>query len=187
LAEKVSINQQIAAEELRVIGVGGANLGVISRDEAIKAAEDAGLDLIEISPKAKPPVAKIMDYGKFQYTQQKKEKEAKAKTHTTETKNVQIKIGTGEHDLDLKAGRVSGWLKEGHRVKIDLFLRGRSKYMEHTFLKGRIDRFLHLISEDYKIADDVKKSPKGLSLTVERASKKSKVSGIAAKIDKKGE
>ena len=179
MADNVSINQQIKAAELRVIGADDANLGVISREDAIKAAEEAGLDLIEISPKANPPVAKIMDYGKFQYTQQKKEREARAKAHTTETKNVQIKIGTGEHDLGLKAKRVSDWLKEGHRVKIDLFLRGRSKYMEQNFLKERIDRFLRLISEDHKVADDVKKSPKGLTITIERTSKKAKEKAAA--------
>jgi translation initiation factor IF-3 len=150
------------------------------RTDALTAAENAGLDLIEISPKANPPVAKIMDYGKFQYTQQKKEREAKAKAHTTETKNIQIKIGTGEHDLNLKAKRVSGWLGDGHRVKIDLYLRGRSKYMEQAFLKERINRFLRLVSEEYKVADDVKKSPKGLSITIERGSKKAQ---LAAAID----
>lgn len=149
------------------MGADGANLGVISLDEAIKHARTADLDLIEVSPKANPPVAKIMDYGKFQYEQKKKQKAIKAKSHVTETKTVQVKIGTGEHDLNLKAKRVSGWLKEGHRVKIDLFLWGRYKYMEFTFLKERLDRFLRLIVETYKVADEIKKSPKGLSVTIE--------------------
>jgi len=74
---------------------------VISTEDAVKKAEEAGLDLIEISPNAKPPVAKIMDYGKFQYEQKKKQSEIKAKSHVTETKTVQVKIGTGEHDLSL--------------------------------------------------------------------------------------
>ena len=147
----------------------GANLGVISLDEALKHATDAGLDLIEISPNAKPPVAKIMDYGKFQYEQKKKQREIKAKSHVTETKSVQVKIGTGEHDLELKAKRVSGWLSEGHRVKVNLFLWGRYKYMEFRFLKERLERFLKLVTEEYKIADEIKKSPKGLSTTLEKA------------------
>lgn len=156
------------ASELRVVGADGANLGVISKEEAVSKAEEAGLDLIEISPKAKPPVAKIMDYGKFQYEQKKKQREIKAKSHVTETKNVQVKIGTGEHDLALKAERVIGWLKEGHRVKIDLFLWGRYKYMEFNFLKERLERFLLLVTESHKIADEIKKSPKGLSVIIER-------------------
>ena len=176
MAEKVRINQEIRVRELRVIGANGENYGVISLEEALKHAQEAELDLIEISPKANPPVAKIMDYGKFQYTQRKKEREIKAKSHVTETKNVQIKIGTSEHDLELKSKRTSEWLAEGHRVKIDLFLRGRYKYMEFAFLKERLERFMGRITAvGYKIADPIKKSPKGLSVTVERDGSKSKV------------
>jgi translation initiation factor IF-3 len=174
LAIKARINQQIRASELRVLGADGANLGVLSLKDALVEAENAGLDLIEISPNATPPVAKIMDYGKFQYEQKKKDKEVKAKSHVTETKSVQVKIGTGEHDLNLKARRVSEWLAEGHRVKIDLFLWGRYKYMEFEFLKERLSRFLNLIAESYKVADDIKKSPKGLSVTLEHLGKNAK-------------
>lgn len=169
--EIIRINQNIRAKELRVVGADGANLGVLSLKDAISRAQDAGLDLIVISPRANPPVAKITDYGKFRYELKKKLKEAKAKSHTTETKSAQVKIGTGENDLNLKARRVSGWLKEGHRVKIDLFLWGRYKYMEFNFLKERLERFLNLITEDYKVADAIKKSPKGLTVVLERGKK----------------
>ncbi|MDP6387851.1 MAG: translation initiation factor IF-3 [Candidatus Pacebacteria bacterium] len=168
MIEKVRINKSIQAKELRVMGADGANLGVISKEEALGHAEVAGLDLIEVSPKANPPVAKIMDYGKFQYEQKKKQKEIKAKSHITETKNIQIKIGTGEHDLSLKSKRVSEWLSEGHRVKINLFLFGRYKYMEFNFLKERLLKFLTLITEQYKVADEIKKSPKGLTMVIEK-------------------
>ena len=171
---RVRINQSIRAKELRVIGSEGENHGVIPYAEAQKLADEVDLDLIEISPKAKPPVAKIMDYGKYQYELKKKAKEVKAKSHVTETKTVQVKIGTGEHDLNLKAKRVAGWLEEGHRVKIDLFLWGRYKYMDKEFLKERLERFLKIIPAEYKIADEIKKSPKGFSTTVERVSTKGK-------------
>ncbi len=138
----------------------------------MRLAREAGLDLIEISPNAKPPVAKIMDFGKFQYEQQKKAKEVRAKSHTTETKGIQVKIGTGDHDLALKAKRAASWLQEGHRVKIDLFLWGRYKYMEEGFLKERLERFLKLIPADYKIADPIKRSPKGFSTTLEHTGTK---------------
>ena len=167
MIEKVRINNQIRVQELRVIGADGANLGVIPTADAVKQAEEAGLDLIEISPKANPPVAKITDYGKFQYEQKKKAKEIKAKSHVTETKTVQVKIGTGEHDLSIKAKRVVAWLREGHRVKVDLFLWGRYKYMDFNFLKERLERFLIIITEPYKIAEEIKKSPKGLSTVIE--------------------
>ena len=169
--EIIRINQNIRAKELRVVGADGANLGVLSLEDALSKSKEAELDLIVISPNANPPVAKIMDYGKFQYELKKKQKEAKAKSHTTETKSAQVKIGTGENDLNMKSRRVSGWLKEGHRVKIDLFLWGRYKYMEFSFLKERLERFLNLITEEYKIADEIKKSPKGLTVVLERGKK----------------
>jgi len=171
LSDKVRINQDIRAKELRVIGADGANLGVISSEEAVKHAEEAGLDLIEISPKARPPVAKITDYGKFQYEQKKKQREIKAKSHVTETKTVQVKIGTGENDLKLKSGRVTKWLREGHRVKVDLFLWGRYKYMDEKFLKERLGKFLERTEEEYKVAEEIKRSPKGFSTTIERIGK----------------
>lgn len=172
--ERVRINQSIKAKELRVIGALGENLGVIPTRDAQKLADDANLDLIEISPTAVPPVAKIMDYGKYQYELKKKAKEVKAKSHVTETKGMQVKIGTGDHDLSLKAKRVAEWLTEGHRVKIDLFLWGRYKYMEESFLKERLERFLKIVPAEYKIADEIKRSPKGFSTTLERVSLKNK-------------
>lgn len=172
--DTIRINQSIRAKELRVIGVGGENLGVLPTDEALVLAQDANLDLIEISPTAQPPVAKIMDYGKYQYEINKKAKEVKAKSHVTETKGIQVKIGTGDHDLNLKAKRAAEWLGEGHRVKIDLFLWGRYKYMEENFLKERLERFLKIIPTEYKIADEIKRSPKGFSTTLERVSGKTK-------------
>jgi translation initiation factor IF-3 len=162
------INQNIRATELRVIGADGANLGVIPLGEALKKAEEAGLDLIEISASSVPPIAKIADYGKFQYEQNKKQKEIKSKVKTIEVKNVQVKIGTGEHDLELKAKKTAEWLLEGHRVKIDLFLPGRSKYMEEKFLKERMERLLKLLSTPYKVAEEAKKSPKGMTIVIEK-------------------
>jgi translation initiation factor IF-3 len=165
---KIRINRDIKSPTLRVIGPEGENFGVMTRDEAINKAIELRTDLIEISPNANPPVAKIMDYGKFQYAENKKQKASRAKAHTSEVKEVQIKIGTGEHDLELKASKVSEWLKEGNRIKIDLFLPGRSKYMDIKFLNERIERILKFVSEPYKIADSAKKSPKGMSMIIEK-------------------
>lgn len=165
---RIRINNFIKAPELRVITADGENLGVISLAKAHEEARARGLDLIEISPNAVPPVAKIMDYGKFQYEEKKKQKVAKARTHTSDVKNIQVKIGTGEHDLELKAKKASEWLGQGHRVKIDLFLIGRSKYMDMNFLKERMDRILKLITIDYKIASAPAKSLKGLTAIIEK-------------------
>jgi translation initiation factor IF-3 len=169
---KVRINKEIRALELRVIGPDGANLGVMSLADATEAAKAAALDLIEVSPNAAPPVAKIMDFGKYQYLEQKKERESRAKSHVTETKAVQIEVGTGENDLLRKARQSAGWLKDGHRVQIELFLKGRYKYMDPTFLKERLKRFVLLVPEEYKIAQDIQKGPKGFTIILERAGKK---------------
>ncbi len=162
------INHQITAPQLRVIGAEGENVGVISLQEALQKAHNAGLDLIEISPKATPPVAKIMDYGKFQYDENKKQKSSKARVLITEVKTLQVKIGTGEHDLALKAKKAAEWLKEGHKIKIDLFLPGRAKYLDQNFLKERLERILKLIPTEIK-SDEPKKSPKGMTVVIENA------------------
>jgi len=172
LNPRIKINHQIRAKELRVIGDEGEVFGVLTLSEALAKAEELKLDLIEISPNAEPPVAKLMDYGKFQYQQSKKQKEAKSRAHVTETKSMQVKIGTSDHDLELKAKNASKWLKEGHRVKIDLFLVGRSKYAEMDFKKERLNRVLNLISEEYRVSGEPLKSPKGLTVVLERAGKK---------------
>jgi translation initiation factor IF-3 len=164
----IRINNQIRAKELRVIDEEGANLGVLSLAEALAKAGETDADLIEISPNAVPPIAKIMDFGKYQYLEQKKQKQAKGAVGG-ETKSLQVKIGTGEHDLELKAKKASQFLKEGHRVKINLFLPGRAKYLDPNFLKERLDRILNFVSENYKVASAPQKSPKGLSVVIERA------------------
>lgn len=165
---KERINKQIRAAELRVIDEAGESLGVMKVEDAILLAQERGTDLIEISPMANPPIAKLMEFGKYQYEQKKKAQKAKAGAKPTETKAIQIKIGTGDHDLELKAKTASKWLKEGHRIKVELFLRGRSKGMEEGFLKERLDRVLHFITEHYKIAEPHKRSPKGLAIVIER-------------------
>ncbi len=161
-------NHSIRAKEMRVIGPKGENFGVITLEEALKKAEEFELDLIEISPSANPPIAKIADFGKYLYEENKKQKQAKAKAHTVEVKSMQIKLGTGDHDLSLKAKKASEWLSEGNRVKLDLFLPGRAKYLDEKFLKERIERVLKLFTVTYKVAEPAKKSPKGMTVMIER-------------------
>lgn len=164
------INNEIRSLEVRLVD--GETSSVMKTRDAIALAEERGLDLIEISPNAVPPIAKIMDYGKFQYEQNKKESSNKAKAHKTETKSIQIKIATGPHDLAMKAKRASEWLAEGHRVKVELYLVGRSKFTENAFKKERLERVLSLITEGYKISEDMKPSPRGVAVTLEKDSKK---------------
>jgi len=179
--ERIRMNEGIRVPEVRVLGPDGSNLGIMDTRDALKKAQELGFDLIEVSPNANPPVCKITDYGKYKYEQNKKDKEVKSRAKkVTETKEAQVKIGTAEHDMGIKAQKIASWLREGHRVKIDLFLWGRYKYMEFNFLKERLERFLAIIPEGFKLAEEIKKSPKGLSVTIEHdPSKKPKVKPAA--------
>lgn len=139
--------------------------------DAMQMAKDKGVDLIEINPQALPPICKIMDFGKYLYLENKKAKKAKAGAKPSETKAIQIKIGTGDHDLELKAKMASNWLSEGHRIKVELYLSGRAKYMEEKFLRERLERILKLITVNFKVSDPFKKNPKGYIVTIERDKK----------------
>ena len=171
MKDRFKINNQIRASEVRVIEEDGQNLGVMSTMDALSMAKSKGVDLIEISDKTIPPIAKMMDYGKFQYLENKKSKVAKSKTKALETKAIQVKIGTGDHDLELKSQMASKFLKAGHRVKINLYLRGRAKYLDPKFLRERMERILKFITEEYKMVENIKSSPSGLSLIIEKVRK----------------
>jgi translation initiation factor IF-3 len=129
------VNDRIRAPEIRLIGAEGENVGVVTPQRAMMLAEEAGLDLVEISPNATPPVCKIMDFGKYKYEQQKKESEARKKQKTIEVKEVKFRPNTDTHDYDVKMRSVLRFLEEGDKVKITLRFRGRE--MAHTEL-GRI-------------------------------------------------
>ncbi len=166
--QRTLINNAIRATELRVIDQTGANIGVIRREEAMSLARKAGLDLIEVSGTADIPVARIADYGKYQYELSKKLKDVKAKSNSTETKNVQLSVGISENDIAVKTKQSAEWIKEGHRVKFELQLKGRGKFMEENFLKERLSRVLAIIPCEYKIAEPLKKMPKGYAIIIEK-------------------
>ena len=110
---------------MRLIGENGEQLGIMSAREAQKLADEAGLDLVKIAPTAKPPVCKIVDYGKFRYEQARKEKEAKKKQKTQETKELRITPNIEEHDFSFKAKNARKFLEDGNKVKITVRFRGR--------------------------------------------------------------
>jgi translation initiation factor IF-3 len=119
------INDRIRAPEIRLIGANGENLGVVRPHQALMLAEEAGLDLVEISPTAVPPVCKIMDFGKFKYEQQKREAEARKKQKIIEIKEIKFRPGTDTHDYEVKMRSVHRFLQGGDKVKITLRFRGR--------------------------------------------------------------
>ena len=131
ISKDYSINDQIREKELRVIGSDGEQLGVISSAEARRIAEEKDLDLVMISPNAKPPVCKIMDFGKYVYEQSKKEKEAKKKQKVVNIKEIRVSLNIEEHDIDIKAKNAWKFLLDGDKVKITVRFRGREMELGH--------------------------------------------------------
>ncbi|MEM7643204.1 MAG: translation initiation factor IF-3 [Pseudomonadota bacterium] len=149
------VNDKIRAVEIRLIGADGENVGVVSPARARQMAEDAGLDLVEISPNANPPVCKIMDFGKYKYETQKKEAEARKKQKTIEVKEVKFRPNTDTHDYDVKMRNVTRFLEAGDKVKVTLRFRGRE--MAHQNL-GR--ELLERVAEDTKEIGKIENFPK---------------------------
>ena len=110
---------------MRLIDDSGAMLGIIAVEEAIAKAQEAGLDLVEVSPNAEPPVCKILDYGKFQYDQQRKDRASKKKAHRVQVKEMRFSLKIGQHDLEVKVARIRGFIEDGNRVQLNLRFRGR--------------------------------------------------------------
>ena len=119
------VNERIRSPEIRLIGADGENIGVVTPSRAMMLAEEAGLDLVEISPNAEPPVCKIMDFGKFKYETQKREAEARKKQKIIEIKEIKFRPGTDDHDYQVKMRSVLKFLEEGDKVKVTLRFRGR--------------------------------------------------------------
>ncbi|SHI37726.1 translation initiation factor IF-3 [Wenxinia saemankumensis] len=149
------VNDRVRATEIRLIGPDGQNVGVVSPDKALAAAEQLGLDLVEISPNAKPPVCKIMDYGKYKYETQKKEAEARKNQKVMEIKEVKFRPNTDTHDYDVKMKNVYKFLENGDKVKVTLRFRGRE--MAHQDL-GR--NLLERVAEDVSELGKVENMPK---------------------------
>ncbi|MDR7415415.1 MAG: translation initiation factor IF-3 [Armatimonadota bacterium] len=119
------MNERIRAHEVRLIGPGGENLGIVPIHVALQRAREAGLDLVEVAPQADPPVVRIMDYGKYKYEQSKRDREAHRKTRIMELKRIRMTPKIGDHDFQTKAKMVYNFLQEGHKVKVEMWFRGR--------------------------------------------------------------
>ena len=157
------INEQIRDKEVRLIGEDGEQLGIVSSRDALKMAEEAGLDLVKIAPTAKPPVCKIVDYGKYKYEQVRKEKEAKKKRKVIDIKEIRLSPNIDTNDLNTKIGAARKFLTKGDRVKITLRFRGRE--MAH------MNNSKHILDDIAQSLSDiavVEKAPKveGRSMTM---------------------
>jgi translation initiation factor IF-3 len=149
------VNDRIRSAEIRLIGADGENVGVVTPARAMVLAEEAGLDLVEISPNAEPPVCKIMDFGKYKYETQKREAEARKKQKIIEVKEIKFRPGTDTHDYDVKMRAVHKFLDEGDKVKVTLRFRGRE--MAHQELGLEL---LKRVAEDVDAAGKIEQMPR---------------------------
>ena len=163
------INEQIRDREVRLIGEDGEQLGIMSAREALKIAQEAELDLVKIAPAAKPPVCKIIDYGKFRYEQSRKEKEAKKKQKTVELKEVRLSPNIDTNDLNTKVNNARKFISKGNKVKVTLRFRGRE--MAHVQQSRHIlDDFAELLTDIAVVEKPAKLEGRNMSmvLTVKR-------------------
>ena len=149
------INNRINVSEVRVIDDEGGQLGVLKTSDALKLADEKGLDLVEVAPTAKPPVCKLMDYGKFKYKEQKKETEAKKKRTENTTKEIRMRYRTGEGDLKTKLNKARGFLESGDKVKFSMRFHGR----EAMYVPLGVEKFNAVIEELKDIAEVDERSP----------------------------
>ncbi len=153
--QRININQDIRAKETRVIDAEGNQLGILTRDEALAAADERGLDLVEVSPSAEPPVCKIMDYGRYKYEQTKKQQEAKKKQNTVHLKEVKVRPKTDTHDLETKVKMIRKFLEKKDKVKVSVFFRGRE-----IALSDKGGELLNMIAKEITDIGQMEVAPK---------------------------
>ena len=164
--KRLRINHQIRELQVQVIDDEGKQLGVMPTYEALRLAGDKSLDLVEVGPTAKPPLAKIMDYGKYMYQKGKQERGQKSgKSTAQEVKTVKISFRTEIHDLGVRAGQADKFLQKGYRVRLELKLRGREKEMANIG-RTKLEEFTKLITNPFIVDDPIKRFPGGLGTLI---------------------
>ena len=157
------LNEEIRDKELRLIGNGGDQLGIMSAEEALRIADEQGLDLVKISPTANPPVCKLMDYGKYRFEQSKREKEARKNQHVVEIKEIRMSPGIDVGDFNVKLKNAQKFLADGDRVKVSVRFRGRE--MAHTDIgKKLLDRFAEQCAEVANVDKGAKLEGRNMSM-----------------------
>lgn len=143
-------NEQILAPTVRVVDEEGKPLGELSTSNAIAIAQERGYDLVEVSPKAEPPVCRLLDYGQFKYQKEKESRLQKARAKKVDVKGVRLSAKMGQHDIDIRREQSQGFLADGHKIKIEIMLRGREK--EHGNLAiARIEAFIKALEQVYPL------------------------------------
>lgn len=163
MSKRLRVNQQITSPTVRLVDDKDEQIGIVGLEKALELAEQAGLDLAEVAPKAKPPVCKILDYGKYQYHQKKIEQKHRKMQKKREIKGVRISYRTEKHDLEVKMKQAKKFLEAGHMVKVTLMLKGREMaYLEYA--KEKLDDFAKMLEDVAQIEQESKKQ--GYSLTM---------------------
>lgn len=165
LISELMINEQIRDKEIRVIGENGEQLGIMSAREAMKLAQEAELDLVKIAPTAKPPVCKIIDYGKYRYELARKEKEAKKKQKTVEVKEVRLSPNIEDNDLNTKVNNAKKFIQKGNKVKVTLRFRGREMAHVQTS-KHILDDFAELLKDVATVEKPAKLEGRNMSMVL---------------------
>ena len=155
----------IISRELRIIHEEKGNLGILTRDEALRMAREDELDLVLISPGAEPPIAKIVNYDRFRFEEDKKLKKQRQAQKTGEMKQIQISVKEGKNDLMTKLKRLHQFLEDDHKVEIQMTLRGREK-AQKGWAKMRLQEFLNMIEVPYKITKDIAEGGRGLTVQI---------------------
>ena len=150
---------------MRVLDDEGNQLGVMKPWDALNLAREREMDLVEIAPKAQPPVCKIMNYGKFQYQKSKQDRLNKAKQKKVDIKGIRLGLKTDTHDLNFKKDQAEKFLKKGHKVKIEIFLRGREK-MQKDLGRETLENFLKLLSIPFSVEQEIKRFPQGFNVII---------------------
>ena len=164
-APRTRVNRQIRISPLRVIAQDGEQLGVMTVEEALAAAQQRGLDLVEVAPLARPPVVKIMDYGKFKFEEAKAARAAKKKQHVIHLKEVKFRPGIDDHDFEFKTRHAREFLKDGNKVKVTMMYRGRQ--MAHIDLgRGVLDRVANELKDIAKIEQEPKLEGRNMSMVL---------------------
>lgn len=171
IREQISINEQIRATEVRLIGADGSQVGVVPIQEALRLAKEEGLDLVEVAPSVEPPVCRILNFGKYKFQQNKRDQVARKKQKVSQLKEIQLRPKTEQHDFEFKVGHIRKFIGQGHKIKVTIKFRGRE--MSHTD-QGRLmlEQIQEILGEEVRIEVPARLEGRNMSMIIAPKAKK---------------
>lgn len=161
-------NDEITAPEIRLVGEDGSQLGVVTREAALAMSKEQGFDLVMVAAKANPPVVRLMDLGKFMYEKRKQDAKQKTKSKSGDIKGIRVGLKTDEHDWNFRLNQAAGFFAEGHKVKLEIRLRGREK-QRVDLAEKKLQEFIQQVPGGARMEDTVSRSPYGLNAIIAKA------------------